>query len=352
MALRCGRGIVRKALEPHLSVAIGRRGFFLPAVKDENTWKHILQEHHGLTRDMVEGWVRYIAVPWNKVSSTSINGGTLIEYEAMKLHAKVFVAPDGSKWLSNAWVKGHNVNPSIVFEAAFQSAQFGCLSAVVGGGAGTYLAHFQTPDDFKAAALRGGLCGTALGTSAAVCLLYANPLSLPASVGIGFAVGFSSGYGGATLNTYFEMNRRKKIYTYGYMELLQDKHVQEMHSFHQVGFTLHPADSSITPARATSKSLSLPTKVDVPAHVAVAGAAVFVASKCEDGQDVACGLAGGAVGAGVTIAAVGAEAATACTVAVVAEVGGTALTAMCPPVAIAIGIGGLIGIAISQARKK
>ena len=106
----------------------------------------------------------------------------------MGLHAKVFIQPDGTKWLSNAWVKGHNVDASTIFDTALHSAAFGSLSAAVGGGGGTYLAYMQTPDDFKSAALSGGLSGTALGTVSVTCLHYANPLSLPASVGVGFAV--------------------------------------------------------------------------------------------------------------------------------------------------------------------
>jgi len=347
----CTRAALRTPRFP-TQVLSQSRNFFVPVKlptdeDDEHRLQHILASKHNLTMDDLQNYVRWMPLPFNEVSSTKQENGILKRYEFGDLEARVFEHKNGDRFLSNAWVKhGHN----FALTKGKLAALYASGSAVPGGMFATALVYCHSEKDFQKAVVLGGSVGTiAFSTTLGLMMYVCPPASVPTAIAIGFGTGFVGGGAGAIIG------HNKAALAAGYPE----KRFVALPLAHSPASFLVPKESlqilvksPTLPAQQTFLQRSNPSlvphrPVKIDPVVASAGACVAVASHVEDGQDAVCAAGGVVLGGGAACAAVGVEAACAATVAV--EIGGVAC--LCPPVAVGIAVGGLIGLAISKAMK-
>lgn len=161
----------------------------IPTVINQNSWNHILQPKHGLTRDSVKDFIQHICICKNLVRETPKDVGRLLTYKDANVVAQVFEHKDGRRLLNNAFVATKGAEGMRMGAMASSRAVSYALHGII---LGTLDAMQANPGNQSAAFVGGVVGGTA--SSASTCLiLSSNPLSLPTAA----VLGFSSGYMGA-----------------------------------------------------------------------------------------------------------------------------------------------------------
>lgn len=161
----------------------------IPTVINENSWNHILQPKHGLTRDIVGNFIQHICIPKNLDSEIQKDVGRLLTYKEANVVAKVFEHKDGRLLLNNAFVATKGA-ADMGAMASSRAASYAVHGIVLGA-----LDSLQAYPDNQSAAFVGAVVGGTASTTLTSLILSSNPLSLPTAA----VLGFSSAYTGAIL---------------------------------------------------------------------------------------------------------------------------------------------------------